>query len=108
MRRHGLAPRVPLFAEIGGQPRRGVVESIADRLRLGGLDRAVAALRRTPRPVPREVVTLDLRQLRVSHRRGDVRLQCGEMDPDYRLGMIEGKDRRHARTEVIAAGAVAG
>src|SRR5580704_9905361 len=32
--RRDVAPRVPLLAEVCGQPRRGVVQSIADGLRL--------------------------------------------------------------------------
>src|SRR6266852_8686653 len=38
--RRNVAPRVPLLTHVRREPCRGVVESIANSLRLGGLDRA--------------------------------------------------------------------
>src|SRR5215472_6981207 len=46
--RRDAAPRVPLLAEVCGQSRRGVVQSIADGLRLGGGGCALAS----PPPPP--------------------------------------------------------
>jgi hypothetical protein len=43
--RRNVAPRVPLLTHVCREPCRGVVESIADSLRLGGLDRALLALK---------------------------------------------------------------
>src|SRR5947208_2073074 len=108
IRRRDVAPRVPLLTQVRGQPHWGVVEAIANCLRLGRLNRAVAALRRIPAAGHRQIRTLDIGELRVIHRGCEVRLQCGEMDPDHRLGMVERKECGHPCPKVVAARSIAG
>src|SRR6202162_1371399 len=58
--RRNVAPRVPLLTHVCREPYRGVVESIADSLRLGGLYRAVAPLLRIPVAAHLKIRTLDI------------------------------------------------
>src|SRR5207302_5693804 len=108
IRRGDIAPRVPLLTQVCGQPHRRIVEAVANCLRLGRLNRAVAALRLIPATSHGQVCTLDIGELRVIHCGCEVRLQCGEMYSDHRLGMIERKERRHSSSKIVAARSIAG